>query len=111
MAQGIQFVCGNCDKKIEAWSDGNPFFIDEEGEKLYAYHPHNDLLERCIANDVPHLCLECGEEFEIDSRTPVAFCSKCASSNIAETYELAGHQCPDCKKGVFSLDLNFLRIS
>jgi len=108
MAQGIQFLCGNCDKKIAAGSDGNPFFIDEKGEKYYAHHPEHDLFEKCIANHVPHLCLVCGEEFEIDSRTPAAICAKCALRYIAKTYELAGHQCPACKKGVFSLDPTFL---
>jgi hypothetical protein len=27
-----------CGRKIDAWSDGNPFYIDETGKKQYAYH-------------------------------------------------------------------------
>ena len=27
---------------IEAWSDGNPYYIDDAGDKQYAYHPDHE---------------------------------------------------------------------
>ncbi len=53
---------------VEAWSDGNPYYIDGGGAKLYAYHPDHDSLAQCIGNDDPHLYLSCGREFMVDSR-------------------------------------------
>ncbi len=35
MAEARRFVCGNCDKTIEAWSDGNPYFIDDAGGAMF----------------------------------------------------------------------------
>ena len=57
MAMAIRFVCGGCERTIEAWSDGNPYYIDEAGAKKYAYHPDHERLSKCIGNDDPHLCL------------------------------------------------------
>jgi hypothetical protein len=31
MAQGIRYVCKGRGFAIEAWSDGNPYRVDEEG--------------------------------------------------------------------------------
>ena len=42
MAECVQFVCSDCGMSVEAWSDGNPFYIDETGSKKYAYHPNHD---------------------------------------------------------------------
>ena len=39
MAQGIRLVCENCGKSIEAWDDGNPYYLDRRGKKQYAWHP------------------------------------------------------------------------
>ncbi len=39
MAEGFRFVCDSCDRTIEAWSDGNPYYFDDDGKKQYAYHP------------------------------------------------------------------------
>ena len=36
MAQAIRYVCGGCGHRTEAWSDGNPYYIDETGRKQYA---------------------------------------------------------------------------
>ena len=68
MAEGLRYVCGECAHAVEAWSDGNPYYIDGGGAKLYAYHPDHDSLAQCIGNDDPHLCLSCGREFMVDSR-------------------------------------------
>lgn len=111
MAQALLFVCNSCGKSVQAWSDGNPYFIDESGEKQYAYHPDHDRLALCIGNDTPHLCLKCGEEFKVDSRSPVDRCPLCSSSEISPTFELGGKRCPCCEAGVFVEDPEFHCIS
>ena len=111
MAECLRFVCGSCGKAIEAWSDGNPYYIDPLGTKQYAYHPDHERLARCIGNDTPHLCLACGEEFVVDSRSPTRICPKCGSEDIAETFVLDGKECPDCHAGVFTIDPDFQCIS
>ena len=103
MAEGQRFVCGNCQRAIEAWSDGNPYYLDESGHKKYAYHP-SDLLALCIGNDSPHLCLACGTEFKVDSRAPRTTCRKCGGADIVHTWELEGRRCPYCKVGTFAAD-------
>ena len=104
MAEGLRFVCDACAHAIDAWSDGNPYYIDEDGDKQYAYHPDHERLARGIGNDSPHICLECGEEFAMDSRAPLATCPKCDNANISATFRLDGKRCPYCKAGVFAED-------
>jgi DNA-directed RNA polymerase subunit RPC12/RpoP len=111
MAECIRYVCGNCQKAVEAWSDGNPYYLDEQGRKQYAYHPDHERLNRCIGNDSPHLCLECGKKFMVDSRAPIDACPKCKSGDIADTYRLDGRRCPWCQTGVFAADSDFMCIS
>jgi hypothetical protein len=69
MAAALRYVCEGCGRAIEAWSDGNPYYIDEAGTKQYAYHPDRERLDRCIGNDCPHLCLACGETLMVYSRS------------------------------------------
>ena len=111
MAQAKRFVCGACNRAIEAWSDGNPYYIDEAGRKQYAYHPNHERLARCIGNDSPHICLGCGEEFKVDSRAPSAECPKCDGNQMVPSYQLDGQRCPYCKVGVFDEDPKFFCIS
>jgi DNA-directed RNA polymerase subunit RPC12/RpoP len=111
MADAIRYVCDSCGKAIEAWSDGNPYYLDEHGQKQYAYHPDHERLARCIGNDSPHLCLECGAEFNVDSRDPVRACPKCQSHDIADTYRLDNKRCPGCKTGRFRIDPGFECVS
>lgn len=111
MAEGLRNVCGTCGHAIEAWSDGNPYYLDAAGAKQYAYHPDHELLDRCIGNDSPHLCLSCGHEFMVDSRAPASECPKCAAGRIADTFNLAGHACPFCKAGEYAQDPDFRCIS
>lgn len=111
MAQAKRFVCGSCRQTIEAWSDGNPYYFDELGRKQYAYHPDHQRLARCIGNDSPHLCLSCGEKFNVDSRSPIADCPKCGATDIPNSYHLSGRRCPYCKIGVFDEDPDFRCIS
>lgn len=111
MAQAIRFACDRCGRDIRAWSDGNPYYIDEAGEKRYAYHPDHDALDRCVGNDTPHLCLACGVECMVDSRAPLSNCPECETGELVETYELAGRRCPECKTGKFVKDPDFYAIS
>ena len=111
MALALRFVCSGCRRSIEAWSDGNPYYIDEVGTKQYAYHPDHERLARCIGNDSPHHCLSCGAEFKVDSRIPVTACPSCGASNIINSYRLGGCRCPYCRSGTFELDPDFHCIS
>jgi DNA-directed RNA polymerase subunit RPC12/RpoP len=110
MAVGLRYVCGGCRKEIEAWSDGNPYFL-EFGEKEYAYHPDHERLAKCIGNDDPHLCLACGAEFMVDSRAPTSACPKCEAEAIKPTFDLDGAKCPFCPQGHFSADPDYSPIS
>ncbi len=111
MAMGITNVCDNCDKAIGAWDEGNPYYIQKNGKKKYAYHPNHDLLEKCIGNDEPHLCLTCSKEFMIDSRAKGSDCPDCGSTEICSTYNLNGKSCPFCKSGVFAIDPDMIAMS
>ena len=111
MAEGIQFVCQHCKHQIQSWSDGNPYWIDDYGKKHYAYHPNHEALARCIGNDSPYLCLNCGGEFLVDSRAPVQNCPKCESTAIADTFHLDGKPCPFCHLGTLKRDPRFWVIS
>jgi DNA-directed RNA polymerase subunit RPC12/RpoP len=111
MAQAQRFVCDNCGHAVEAWSDGNPYYIDEAGAKQYAYHPDHERLARCVGNDSPHHCLECAAEFNVDSRAPIAACPSCGADEIIDSYELNGCRCPYCKAGTFAADPEFRCIS
>lgn len=110
MAECIRYQCGNCDNSVEAWSDGNPYFIDEQGCKQYAYHPSADF-DKCVGNDADFLCLSCGDEFIADSLQPDSPCPKCYSKDTTDTSELAGKLCPKCKAGKFKVDPNLHAIS
>ena len=106
VAQSFQFVCGGCAHTIEAWDEGNPYYIDDDGKKQYAYHP-SDKRDLCIGNDSPHLCLSCKKEFMADSEAPITACPKCKSSEIVDKMELARKSCPYCKAGVFGDPIPF----
>lgn len=111
MAQALLHVCDQCQHSVKAWSDGNPYYINKSGTKQYAYHPDHELLDLCIGNDSPNLCLNCGEEFMVDSRAPLGTCPKCGSTNFVDSYDLSGHPCPYGKVGKFNIDPDFLCIS
>jgi DNA-directed RNA polymerase subunit RPC12/RpoP len=111
MAEAVCYICSECGKTLEAWSDGNPYYIDEKGQKQYAYHPDHENLARCIGNDSPHLCLNCGKEFLVDSRAPSMECPQCGEKDFVSTFELDGITCPFCKRGIFERDSNFRVVS
>ena len=111
MAEALRYVCSGCSRAVEAWSDGNPYYIDDAGAKHYAYHPDHENLARCVGNDSPHLCLACGGECKVDSRAPATACPACGAAELAHTYQLAGRRCPYCKAGAFAVDPDFHCIS
>jgi len=111
MAERKLFICSECGKSIQVWSDGNPYFIDIAGQKQYAYHPDHEALDKCIGNDTPYLCLSCGAEFMVDSRSPTTICPNCKSTEVVDIFLLEGGKCPDCNKGTFKEDTSKMCIS
>lgn len=111
MAECYRYICSDCRRSIDAWSDGNPYYIDEAGQKQYAYHPNHELRDKCIGNDSPHLCLDCGKEVLIDSRVSGRHCPDCESKKIIDTFLLEGVACPTCKTGRFQKDPKYFAIS
>lgn len=111
MAEGVRFVCGSCSTMVEAWSDGNPYYLDPSGAKVYAYHPDHEALEKCVGNDAPHLCLACGAEGLVDTRAPSDRCTECGSAQLVDAFELDGRACPACGDGTFARDPEFYAIS
>jgi len=99
MSMELIFTCDACSFTLSSWDDGNPYYLDSNAKKHYAYHPHHDKLEKCIGNDSPYICLSCGEQFMVDSRSPVDHCPKCSAVDIVSTFELDGKNCPVCKRG------------
>lgn len=100
MAESIVWRCTACDHTVEAWSDGNPYII-EDGKKRYVYHPDHEALARAVGNDVPMLCLACGHAFMSDTARPAAACPRCTSNSIRSTFDLGGCDCPVCHAGTF----------
>jgi predicted RNA-binding Zn-ribbon protein involved in translation (DUF1610 family) len=111
MAEAYQFTCTSCSHSLGAWSDGNPYYIDSSGKKEYAYHPDHDGLARCIGNDDPNLCLGCGAEVMVDSRSPIGRCPQCDAARLVPTWSLEGKRCPFCRSGDFRRDADFFVIS
>lgn len=110
MAEGRTYRCDQCPNAVEAWSDGNPYYM-ENGRKCHAYHPNHEALARCIGNDSPYLCLACGESFKVDSNAPRTACLKCASAEIVPTWLLEGRSCPKCRTGHFRNDPHSWAVS
>lgn len=111
MAEAILWTCSACSNTVEAWSDGNPYTVDESGRKTYVYHPNHEALALAVGNDSPFLCLGCGFEFMNDSEDRWTRCPRCGSDDIRDTFRLDGCRCPACKKGTFGRDPDFRLIS
>lgn len=111
MAECRRHVCTHCTRAVEAWSDGNPYYLDAAGRKQYAYHPDHERLALCIGNDAPHLCLACGSQTKVDSRRPRTTCRRCTGAALVHTFDLAGRQCPYCHTGAFALDPSWYAVS
>ena len=101
MAAGQVFKCSACSHVFEAWDEGNPYYLDERGEKHYAYHPSPERA-RCTANDTPTLCLSCGAEIMRDSAAPITRCPQCGAGKLVALWLLEGRPCPYCKVGTFT---------
>jgi DNA-directed RNA polymerase subunit RPC12/RpoP len=110
MAVGSRFVCSNCDAEVIAWSDGNPYFIDEHSLKQYAYHPDPNA-ERCVGVDFPHLCLGCGAKIQVDSNLPTNTCPDCGGRMLIAATQLEGKSCPECHAGKYIVDSQYRAIS
>ncbi len=111
MAMCKFFNCNKCGKSISSWSDGNPYYFDEQGVKQYAYHPDHENLSRCVGNDSPHLCLGCGSCFLMDSKVKRNKCPECKSPKVKSQFTLEGCLCPYCKEGEFEVDPSKVAIS
>ncbi len=101
MAMMVIFTCRSCNHQVNAWDEGKPYFLDREGDKVYAYHPDHEGLERCIGNDRPYICLSCAKEFDMDSRHQLTQCPECGDERILPSWKLKDEQCPRCKSGTF----------
>ena len=101
MAEGRLLICGHCAFEVMAWSDANPYYFDSRGRKRYAHHPDHENLARCIGLNVPHLCIACGEEIQIDAAVGLPVCPMCKSDRLVDMWEREGHQCPKCRSGRF----------
>ena len=76
-----------------------PYYLDEDSTKRYAYrHPQQDLLERCIGNDTPHLCLACARYFMVDSRAPIGAYPECSASEIVSTPKATDKHVPTARQ-------------
>lgn len=116
MAQGITFECTSCGNAVEAWDDGDPYYIDLKRSfrgvprsrcKVYVYHP--SIPDQPIEGvDVPHLCLDCNHGFRVDSERPRETCTKCRSRNIADACRLKGRSCPKCGRGSFEGSVSWI---
>lgn len=124
MAEGRKLICSHCGYALEAWSDGNPFFLSDAGEPQFFYHPNESQLEEYIQqsegryltgearqdfmvkrvgnmNDL--LCLDCGNTFRLDADRQPTVCpqERCKSKNGVDVWLLSGKTCPRCKTGTF----------
>lgn len=104
------FVCSVCAHAISAWDEGNPYYLDADGEKQYAYHPAPER-DWCIGVETPMLCLACGTGCDDDSRAPRTSCPSCSAEALVATWTLEGVQCPFCREGMFHEDPQFQMIS
>ena len=110
MAEQRRFVCDTCDHEIFVWSDGNPYYFDENGQKQHAHHP-DGMFDHCVENDLEHICLNCAKEFRVDSAKPIDCCPSCNSKDFVPCFDLDGKPCPWCKKGVVHTDPEMWTIS
>ncbi len=109
MAQSWIFECVRCDNHVEAWDDGDPYYVDVRRSlqgiprsrcKVYVHHP--DVPDQPLDGiDVPHVCLDCSHGFHVDDQRPRETCTKCRSRNIVDALRLEGRTCPKCRKGSF----------
>ena len=137
MAEGRVYACTHCDKRIEAWDEGNPWtwlhlipiefrseFMPEQASeecsddpvKIDCYHPRPSGIP-IVGNDVEHLCLACGHEFLFDIAAqdsddePPPPCPACKSSKTTDCWLLEGKSCPFCGSGHLKADPDTFMVS
>ena len=103
---GVRFVCTNCTNDVEAWEGGIPYYFNRRGMKKYAFHTDPNF-QRCVGNDSLRLCMECGAQAMVDSKTRLTYCFTCSSDKIESLSGIWGRLCPFCKLGVLTQDPDF----
>jgi DNA-directed RNA polymerase subunit RPC12/RpoP len=122
MAAGSQVCCSNCSFNVEAWDDGNPYIVDQSGERQHCYHPAaEDIIMEVRAfisvadpdalhkdagrmgNESDLLCLDCGHSSRLDSDVDTLTCAKCGGKKLRDHMELDGAACPKCGKGTLEI--------
>lgn len=100
MAEAREMACSNCGQRHLAWDEGDPWVRLPNGRKRYVYHP-DPLTELREGVDMECLCLGCGRTSRRDpSRAPWR-CHGCGSRGVSQIADLAGCECPHCRKGIF----------
>lgn len=110
MAMAHRYECNRCKKGVDAWDEGNPYYRNEEGKKVYAYHPSPER-NLCTGIESDIICLSCGHLLRSDSAKPRKRCTKCKSESLSDRWALKGKPCPYCKEGKFKRDKDFFAIS
>lgn len=110
MAEGRTFVCTNCSHSLQAWDEGDPYYVDKRGKRRYVYHPSPER-DRATGVEWPALCLGCGLEITQDSAAAVEQCARCASQEIVDVWAVDGRVCPYCRAGTFAVEPDSFAIS
>lgn len=103
---------------MEAWDYGNPYIIDQSGERQHCLHPaagdiikdvraviaiaDPDVLHKDagrMGNESDLLCLDCGHSTRLDPDVDTLTCAKCGGAKLRDHMELDGAACPKCRKG------------
>ena len=94
--------CDNCDYVLSVWPDANYYYWSkgQDKNKVFVHFP-SDEMSLVVGAEVENLCLDCAQEFRVDSEAPVECCPKCYSPNISDMRELDGKLCPFCHEGHF----------
>jgi hypothetical protein len=127
MAAGIRFICSQCRFTVEAWDEGNPYFLSDKGKPQFFYHParerkleeyiqqsagryltgkeREDFIASRTGNMSDLLCLDCGNTFRLDLEKRKRICPRrnCKSKNVVDPSMMGGKICPRCKMGTFEI--------
>lgn len=101
MASCFRFQCDQCGKSFSVWDDLHCYYISQDGNRKYAYHPNHSELEKCTEAEYEAICLACGVEEHVNVKLEKPQCNKCGASELCAKMKMDGQPCPDCNKGVF----------
>jgi DNA-directed RNA polymerase subunit RPC12/RpoP len=122
MAMRTTYKCLNCGFKIDNWSDGNPYIATPDGKRHYWHHPGQDskireicelfeenpsqdeidrIFQKYSGCESQYICKKCLGFSMLDESKDELKCKACGSSDMMLTEELAGKECPSCRKGKF----------